>query len=72
MESTFHRQPLDQEGSPDQTLAPAALIHYVLRTRQGLVLDNALEEGGYTQDPYILANQVKIHHLVNEKVAKDA
>ncbi|MEM7018076.1 MAG: ATP-binding protein, partial [Pseudomonadota bacterium] len=60
VKSTFHRQLLDQEEtSPDRILAPAALIHYVLRTRQGLVLENALEEGSYTQDPYVLANQVK-------------
>ncbi|MEM7019702.1 MAG: histidine kinase dimerization/phospho-acceptor domain-containing protein, partial [Pseudomonadota bacterium] len=59
MKSIFHRHPLTQEDSPDKTLVPAALIHYVLRTRQSLVLSNALEEGAYTQDPYILANQVK-------------
>ncbi|MEM7017541.1 MAG: AAA family ATPase, partial [Pseudomonadota bacterium] len=59
IESIFHRRPLDQETTPDKTLAPATLINYVLRTRQGLVLANALEEGAYTQDAYILANQVK-------------
>lgn len=36
---------------------PQAIIHYVARTRENVVLDNAVAAGAFTHDDYILAHQ---------------
>lgn len=41
-----------------QTL-PIALIHYVKRTKEDLVLYDAANEGTFTADPYVLLHQAK-------------
>jgi predicted ATPase/class 3 adenylate cyclase/tRNA A-37 threonylcarbamoyl transferase component Bud32 len=38
---------------------PMAIIHYVARTRENVVLNEATREGIFTQDPYIIQNQPK-------------
>ena len=38
---------------------PVAMINYVARTQENVVLNNAVEEGQFTLDPYIVATQPK-------------
>jgi predicted ATPase/signal transduction histidine kinase/tRNA A-37 threonylcarbamoyl transferase component Bud32 len=38
---------------------PRAVIHYVIRTQESVVLRNACHEGNFTHDPYIKAHQSK-------------
>jgi len=48
-------------GESDRSLPllPVAIINYVARTQENVVLNNAIEEGQFTQDPYILATHPK-------------
>jgi PAS domain S-box-containing protein len=45
--------------SPPISRLSTAIINYVARTRDSVVLDDAANEGQFTRDPYILANQPK-------------
>ncbi len=38
---------------------PVAIVNYVARTQENVVLNNAVEEGQFTLDPYIIASQPK-------------
>ena len=38
---------------------PASLIHYVQRTRESVVLDDAWREGKFSDDPYIRTRKIK-------------
>ncbi|MEM7128320.1 MAG: AAA family ATPase [Chloroflexota bacterium] len=38
---------------------PVSLIHYVIRTKQSVVLNHAAKDGQFTQDPYVLRQQPK-------------
>ena len=38
---------------------PQAIVNYVIRTQKSLVLDNAVKEGKFTRDFYIIQNQPK-------------
>lgn len=44
-------QPLPVEASPE---LPAAMIHYVARTKEHIVLGNATHEGLFVTDPYVV------------------
>ncbi|SEL25207.1 serine/threonine protein kinase and signal transduction histidine kinase with GAF sensor [Stigmatella aurantiaca] len=44
------------EGS---ALLSPAIVHFVARTRESLVLDNASAEGLFTQDPYVAAHRLR-------------
>ncbi len=44
-------------GSSEEIDLPRTVINYVIRTKQFVVLDNAIREGPFVQDPYI-----KEHH----------
>ncbi len=46
--------PLDQYNE-----ASRKMINYVIQTKQPIIFDNAYEEGFFTDDPYVMANQVK-------------
>ena len=37
----------------------AAIVNYVARTQESVVLDDAAREGQFTNDPYIQKNQPK-------------
>jgi len=41
------------------TRLPVSMVNYVARTRKHVVLDNAVEAGLFTADPYIIAQKVK-------------
>ena len=47
------------ESDRSLPLLPVAMINYVARTQENVVLNNAVEEGQFTQDPYIVATQPK-------------
>ncbi|WP_448603902.1 SpoIIE family protein phosphatase [Thermoleptolyngbya sp.] len=46
-----------QSRSPDEQTLPLSLIYYVQRTREDVVLRDAVEEGLFTTDPYIVQHQ---------------
>ena len=46
--------PVEEASTPGQ---PASLIHWVARTRENLVLNNAGTEGDFTADAYIVKNK---------------
>jgi len=50
--AVLQSSPLGERGD-----APAAIIHYVARTGESLVLQDATREGIFTADPYVLADQ---------------
>ncbi|MBA4502654.1 AAA family ATPase [Marinobacterium marinum] len=45
----FHSQPLEQSGA----LLPLSIVHYVARTKDAVVLGNAIEHPTFQQDAYI-------------------
>ena len=47
--------PLDEE----QTSVSAAIVNYVARLREPVVLANASHDGAFTRDPYVMAHQPK-------------
>lgn len=49
----FNSRPLEQSG----TLLPLSIIHYVARTKDDIVLGNAIEHSMFQQDPYIRRHQ---------------
>ncbi|MDY6992553.1 MAG: ATP-binding protein, partial [Pseudomonadota bacterium] len=56
---------LEQDGhwliqpSQEQVSIAQSLIHYVARTQETVILDNAAEENQFTQDPHIVAHHPK-------------
>ncbi len=48
---------LDSESST--TILPTTIINYVARTQESLVLNNAIDEGQFINDPYIIASKSK-------------
>ncbi|MFQ3626806.1 MAG: AAA family ATPase, partial [Cyanobacteriota bacterium] len=48
-----------QSRSPDEQTLPLSLIYYVQRTREDVVLRDAVEEGLFTTDPYIVQHQLR-------------
>ncbi|NET56222.1 MAG: AAA family ATPase [Symploca sp. SIO2E6] len=52
--------PIDSVDTDTQTpILPVTIINYVARTQENVILNNALQEGQFTLDPYIIANQPK-------------
>ena len=47
------------EVSTQMPLLCAAIVHYVIRTKENVVLNDAVHTGQFTQDAYILAKQPK-------------
>jgi predicted ATPase/serine phosphatase RsbU (regulator of sigma subunit)/tRNA A-37 threonylcarbamoyl transferase component Bud32 len=47
------------QSFPLENRLPLNIVNYVVRTRESLVLANAMQEGIYTQDPYIRQHQLK-------------
>lgn len=52
--------PVDSVDNSSQVpILSAAIINYVVRTQENVVLNNAAREGQFTRDPYIVATQPK-------------
>lgn len=52
--------PLDSIDASTQTpLVSTAIINYVVRTQEKLVINDAVNEGQFTRDPYIITTQPK-------------
>ena len=51
--------PIIAEGAIHEAPLPAAIIQYVIRTGEPLVLNDAHREGNFTDDPYIVKQQTK-------------
>jgi hypothetical protein len=52
--------PIDSVDGDKQTpILPVAIINYVVRTQENVVLNNATEEEQFIRDPYIVATQPK-------------
>ncbi len=51
--------PVDVAGNMQHCPVPCTLIHYVIRSGESLVLENAMFEGKFTYDPHIVRYQVK-------------
>ncbi|MEG4069573.1 AAA family ATPase, partial [Microcoleus sp. Pol11C2] len=58
--SVLRSLPLNAEAASLETPKLAsAIAHYVIRTQENVVLNNATQEGQFTRDPYIAATQPK-------------
>jgi GAF domain-containing protein len=54
--SVLRSLPLNAEAASGETPKLAsAIVHYVIRTQENVVLNNATQEGQFTRDPYIAA-----------------
>ncbi|WP_442948019.1 AAA-like domain-containing protein [Nostoc sp.] len=52
--------PIDSVNGDRQTpILPVAIVNYVVRTQENVVLNNAIEEEQFIRDPYIVATQPK-------------
>ncbi|MDY7013455.1 MAG: AAA-like domain-containing protein, partial [Cyanobacteriota bacterium] len=51
--------PIATEDQPDRAFLSAAIVNYVARTENNVILNDAVNAGEYTRDPYIIANQPK-------------
>ncbi|GAK54587.1 adenylate/guanylate cyclase [Candidatus Moduliflexus flocculans] len=51
--------PIGAVGGMQYCPVPCTLIHYVIRSGESLVLENAMLEGKFTYDPHIVKYQVK-------------
>ncbi|BAZ71152.1 serine/threonine protein kinase (plasmid) [Fischerella sp. NIES-4106] len=52
--------PIDSVDGDCQTpILPVAIVNYVVRTQENVVLNNAIEEEQFIRDPYIIATQPK-------------
>jgi predicted ATPase/GAF domain-containing protein len=45
--------------TPQQSVVSTAIVNYVARTQESVVLNDAAHDGGFTRDPYIIATQAK-------------
>ncbi len=50
---------IDDLESTDKALLSVAIVHYVKKTKEPLVLDDATHKGQFTDDSYVKANQPK-------------
>jgi len=58
--SVLRSLPLNAEAASGETPKLASTIaHYVIRTQENVLLNNATQEGQFTRDPYIAATQPK-------------
>jgi signal transduction histidine kinase len=58
--SVLRSLPLNAEADSGETPKLAsAIVHYVIRTQENVLLNNATQEGQFTRDPYIAATQPK-------------
>ena len=58
--SVLRSLPLNAEAASGETPKLAsAIAHYVIRTQENVLLNNATQEGQFTRDPYIAATQPK-------------
>ncbi|MEG4233653.1 ATP-binding sensor histidine kinase [Microcoleus sp. Pol11C3] len=58
--SVLRSLPLNAEAASGETPKLAsAIVNYVIRTQENVVLNNATQEGQFTRDPYIAATQPK-------------
>lgn len=55
---TLQSIPIETEA-PDKALLPLGIVNYVDRTQNNVILNDAVNEGEYTRDPYIIANKTK-------------
>ncbi|AFZ26731.1 putative ATPase [Cylindrospermum stagnale PCC 7417] len=51
--------PLDLISTDGNTYLPTALINYVARTQESIILDNAAQSGNFQSDPWIVQHQSK-------------
>ncbi|NET06815.1 MAG: AAA family ATPase [Symploca sp. SIO2B6] len=51
--------PIETEAQPDNALLSSAIVNYVDRTENNVILNDAVNEGEYTSDRYIIATQAK-------------
>ncbi|MEH1843171.1 MAG: AAA family ATPase [Nostoc sp.] len=47
------------DGDTQTSILPVAIVNYVVRTQENVVLNNATEEEQFIRDPYIVATQPK-------------
>ncbi len=45
--------------TPQNSVVSMAIVNYVARTQESVVLNDAAHDGGFTRDPYIMATQAK-------------
>jgi predicted ATPase/GAF domain-containing protein len=45
--------------TPQHSVVSTAIVNYVARTQESVVLNDAANDGGFTRDPYIVATQAK-------------
>ncbi|KYC36074.1 guanylate cyclase [Scytonema hofmannii PCC 7110] len=58
--SLLQSLPIDSVNGDKQTpILPVAIVNYVVRTQENVVLNNATEEERFIRDPYIVATQPK-------------
>lgn len=60
---------LQSEAIEDSNKIPLTVIKYVIRTKKGIVLDDASEDKTYGKDKYIIANNTKsliCHPIINK------
>ena len=56
---TLQSIPIETEERAENALLSLAIVNYVTRAKKNVILNDAVNEGEYTRDPYILANQPK-------------
>ena len=47
------------QSIPIENRLPESIIHYVIRTHESVILNNATREGNFINEPYIQQNQTK-------------
>lgn len=58
--SVLRSLPLNATAASGETpLLASAIANYVIRTQENVVLNNAVQEGQFTRDPYVAATQPK-------------
>lgn len=51
--------PIETEEKQTTSLLSSAIVNYVTRMKENVILDNACQKGNFTNDPYVLATQAK-------------
>ncbi len=51
--------PIETEEKKENPLLCSAIVNYVARIKENVILDNACHKGNFTNDRYIIANQTK-------------
>ncbi|MFP5270624.1 protein kinase domain-containing protein [Coleofasciculus sp.] len=51
--------PIETEKEQANSLLSSAIVNYVARLKENVILDDACRKGDFTNDPYILATQAK-------------